>query len=58
MTAKCEKTTQTEKPELNSLSDEQLEQVAGGGQAVNKSSPTLSHACANGKHIPNATIVL
>ena len=40
------------------LSEQQLENVAGGTKTVDAASPSLFAFCCNGKHIPNATLTV
>jgi type VI protein secretion system component Hcp len=40
------------------LSEQQLENVAGGTKTVDAASPGLFAFCCNGKHIPTGTITV
>ena len=40
------------------LSEQQLENVAGGTKTVDAASPKLFASCCNGKHIANATLTV
>jgi type VI protein secretion system component Hcp len=42
--------------ELTELSDQQLDNVAGGTKSIDKASAKLFQACATGEHIKTASL--
>lgn len=49
---KVENETSKDEP----IAEQALDQVVGGTKTVDKASPNLFNACANGTHIKSATI--